>query len=647
MAEPKMGNCVKFIPAGEEHYRCNCGLDRSGCGACGAGWGAKHHRMIQSGEAIVGDDGLLLVKPSVPTKMVSMDGAWCMSELGSDLQRLLAPGSDAGMLAQTTTEGLASSKDENTPLDLVLDWIARKPLDASDVGGALSLADARAEIKFIREFAAEFLRSAGVEDEGAEDIETDEHEPADQAVRGALYDKQDLSSFRKVTYEKSNEVRKLIYDIIIKLNVLFEHDTGEALQIIDAFKPLAFKRGETIIEQGDAWSEFFVVERGGLSANVTTKMLSRVKVGEYSEGSSFGESALIFGSPSASTITATTDCKLWSIDRTTYRSIIGKLRIDQYEEKSRFIRECVVGGKKFAGTFDDSQIEDLTIATKVDCYQKGDVILREGELGDTFYIVASGLVERCRSDRRDVAVIERKKTFGTTSLLKGVSSPFTYKAKTPVTVYYLTKSDFELIMGSLRDALDGNSVANSRMMARSQSIKTSMSTDRKYNLELKDLGFFNMLGRGAFGQVRLVQEKKLRKVFALKAQSKHSIVMKGNEERVLNEYHMMKEMDHPFIAGMHCAMQDRHHLYFLMDLLPGESLGVCTAEIIMHILNFYWSCWCKTPHHTPGGELMPYLVRKIKQGRGFEEDITKFYAASVVLVYEKIHSLSIAYRDLK
>lgn len=44
---------------------------------------------------------------------------------------------------------------------------------------------------------------------------------------------------------------------------------------------------------------------------------------------------------------------------------------------------------------------------------------------------------------------------------------------------------------------------------------------------------------------------------------------------------------------------------------------------------------------------MPFLVRKAKQGMGFPEDVTRFYAASVVLAYEQLHPLMIAYRDLK
>ena len=405
--------------------------------------------------------------------------------------------------------------------------------------------------------------------------EKDEHD--DKFVRQALYDKQDFSSFKKISYPKTDAVRTLIYDAI-KPNVLFEHDTKEEmLQIIDVFKPHEFSKGDCVISQGDEGSQFYVVESGELSIHVTVKgdspeaEQSEVKVGDYSTGSAFGELALIFGSPRAATITATVDCKLWSIERMAYRSIMNQLRYEQHVEKNAFIRTCVVSDRRFTDIFDGSQIEDLTIATKVDTYEEGEVILREGEMGDTFYIIKSGTIETYKKGEK-IKVMEEKEVFGTTSLLKGVVSPLTYKAVTPITVYYLTRQDFESIMGSLQDAFDGNTITKSFVKSESKrTIKTSMTMNRRYEFGLEDLDFFNQLGRGAFGQVTLVQEKKTKKVFALKAQSKHYIAKKGQKEHVLNEYRIMKEIEHTNILGIHCAMQDDQHLYFLLDLLPGEK----------------------------------------------------------------------------
>jgi serine/threonine protein kinase len=67
-------------------------------------------------------------------------------------------------------------------------------------------------------------------------------------------------------------------------------------------------------------------------------------------------------------------------------------------------------------------------------------------------------------------------------------------------------------------------------------------------------------------------------VFALKAQSKHTIVSKGQQEHVMNELHITNDIDHQNIVRIHCAMQDDKYLYFLLDLLPGKFFGICAYE---------------------------------------------------------------------
>jgi len=61
-------------------------------------------------------------------------------------------------------------------------------------------------------------------------------------------------------------------------------------------------------------------------------------------------------------------------------------------------------------------------------------------------------------------------------------------------------------------------------------------------------------------------------------------------------------------------------------------------ELLSNSLTFK----CRNPQ-LPGGELMDYL----KKNRKFPEHTTRFYAATVVLAFEQLHPLVIAYRDLK
>ena len=459
---------------------------------------------------------------------------------------------------------------------------SNKPLDARDVrdGDEIAFNDAKTQIQRIRKLADEFLKTNALNmGENMAVKEEDENGDAnyvarDKGDRDALYDKQDLSTFVKI--QKTADVQSLIYDAI-KPNALFEiFANEEIMQIIDVFKPETFKDGKVIIRQGDMGSEFYVVESGELIEQVEGGV-SKARV--YARGDAFGEVALVFGSPSAATITAKTDVRVWILERNVYSSVISSIRREQYQEKQEFLRDCLVGDRPFFTIFDFHQIEDLAIATKVDNFEEGEVILREGEIVETFYIVRSGTIEMYKTNRagkdEKAGTIDEGKCFGTTALLKQVGSPYTYRASSTVKVFYLTRHDFESIIGSVKDAFENNTVmpSVSRSIWRDASrstIATSSSQQSLYKCNLDDLNIYNVLGHGAFGHVMLVQSKKSKRLFALKAQAKHNICRKKLQDRILNEFMIATQVEHKNLLRIHCAIQDEKYVYFLLDLLPGE-----------------------------------------------------------------------------
>ena len=63
------------------------------------------------------------------------------------------------------------------------------------------------------------------------------------------------------------------------------------------------------------------------------------------EGASFGELALIYGTPRAADVRAKTDLKLWAIDRDSYRRILMGSTLKKRKMYDEFLSKVSILGK--------------------------------------------------------------------------------------------------------------------------------------------------------------------------------------------------------------------------------------------------------------------------------------------------------------
>lgn len=509
----------------------------------------------------------------------------------------MAPSKDVVNVTCTDT-----TNNSKPMIKLMTDIIDGKPLDARDIK---NLANAKAEMKRLRKLMMSFGQSIESESKAAAAPKKKKMD------RIALNEGEHIKDYVKRPVRKGDDIRKLIHDAI-KPNVLFEHNSEDELtEIIDVFQQVSMEKGKCVIKQGDPGATFYVVESGELSITVSMgddDFKQDVKVGFYNGGDAFGELALIYGSPRAATIDAMEDCKLWSIERSAFRGVVGQYRQRMHSQKLEYLAKVQIGDKIFGEVFGKGALENMAIAVTDEEFQAGETIIREGEVGDTFYMIVEGSVDVFKKESGDkrIASLGSTKFFGHMALLGDATRNSTCIASNKVKVYVLTNVDFTRMLGSLQDILDGK-------ISKADEVSTSnKAKPDRVTLALDELEILNTLGEGAFGKVRLVKAKKTGTLYALKAQGKDFIVNNEQQTYVVNEFKIMNQLNHPNILSAQCAMQDKKYIYFLLDVLPG-------------------------------GELMNYLGEKDR----FPEDWTKFYSASVLLAFTEIHPMKIAYRDLK
>jgi CRP-like cAMP-binding protein len=256
--------------------------------------------------------------------------------------------------------------------------LSNKDLSCDDIQTS---GDARTELRRIRQLMNNFDRTNG------NGIASTSGPHVDRRVgRCAIQADENYNDYVKTNVEKEVRVRNLIYNTI-KKNVMLSGLMEEELEeIIDVFEPCIYNAGDVIVRQGDREDYMYVVERGDLSMSMNGQTLptsSRV----------IGERALIHGSLRESTIAATKDgCKLWRIRRSWYRGVVGQHRQRLHMEKLSYLPQVKFRNRLFRDIFEEHQLHTMAQLLKREYYSRDETILRQGESGDSLYIVHSGKV---------------------------------------------------------------------------------------------------------------------------------------------------------------------------------------------------------------------------------------------------------------
>jgi len=135
---------------------------------------------------------------------------------------------------------------------------------------------------------------------------------------------------------------------------------------------------------------------------------------------------------------------------------------------------------------------------------------------------------------------------------------------------------------------------------------------KRSRLGVGDFESLKVIGRGAFGEVRLVQKVDTGQMYAMKIMRKVDMLEKEQVAHVRAERDVLAEADNPWVVKMFYSFQDSTNLYLIMEFLPG-------------------------------GDMMTLLMKRDT----LSEDESRFYMAECVLAIDSIHRLGFIHRDIK
>ena len=229
--------------------------------------------------------------------------------------------------------------------------------------------------------------------------------------------------------------------------------------VINAMEEKRFKLNEKVITQGEDGDCLYIVETGNLKCYKTFNPEDSPKfLKTYQPGESFGELALLYNCPRAATIICSTDeCILWSLDRETFNHIVKDAAQKKREKYENFLKNVDI-----LSTIDDYELGQICDSLKDGIYKKDEYIIREGELGDVFYILEEGKCNATKTlepGKPETVIKELKEGdyFGERALLKGEPRYANIVVTSDIAkVISLDRLSFNRLLGPIMDILKRN-----------------------------------------------------------------------------------------------------------------------------------------------------------------------------------------------
>jgi len=131
---------------------------------------------------------------------------------------------------------------------------------------------------------------------------------------------------------------------------------------------------------------------------------------------------------------------------------------------------------------------------------------------------------------------------------------------------------------------------------------------------VEDFDTIAIIGRGAFGEVRVVRRNdcQTRDVYAMKSMRKKDMIQKHQVAHIRAEKDLLAAAEDNWLVRLHFSFQDDEYLYLVME-------------------------------YCPGGDLMTILMREDI----LSEPHTRFYMSELAKAIQCVHDLGFAHRDLK
>ncbi|KAL5527167.1 hypothetical protein ACEPAG_5958 [Sanghuangporus baumii] len=293
-------------------------------------------------------------------------------------------------------------------------------------------------------------------------------------------------------FSKTPEQLARIKQSIAKNFIFRDLDEEQETGVLNAMQEIKVPAQEVVIRQGDEGEYFYVVESGLLYCYIrqdappppavtahdasdksggngaADKFVAPGyhpefgrKVAECPPGTSFGELALMYGHPRAATVMSIEPSTLWRVDRITFRTIILKAA-----HRRRTMYEHFLSTVPLLSSLSAEERSKIADALTSKVYLDGDKVVKQGDIGDSFFLVEEGeavVTKKIPGEEgeREVGHLRKGEYFGELALLRRAPRAATVSAvhrrdlsAPKLKVAALDAAAFTRLLGPLREIME-------------------------------------------------------------------------------------------------------------------------------------------------------------------------------------------------
>uniref|UniRef100_A0A7N6FDF8 cGMP-dependent protein kinase n=1 Tax=Anabas testudineus TaxID=64144 RepID=A0A7N6FDF8_ANATE len=437
-------------------------------------------------------------------------------------------------------------------------------------------------------------------------------------------------SFEKARVPKDASVKKLLTDALNKNQYLKRLELQQIKDMVECMYERTYQQGEYVIKQGEPGNHLFVLADGKLEVFQHSKLLTSITV-----WTTFGELAILYNCTRTASVRAVNKVRTWALDREVFQNIMRMTAETRHEQYRNFLRSV-----SLLANLPEDKLSKIVDCLEVEYYDKGEHVIREGEEGSTFYIIAQGKVKVTQTTEAHkvpqiINTLQKGDYFGEKALISDdVRSANIIADENGVECLVIDRETFDQTVGTfneLQKYLQGYVATLDRDDKKRHARSVQKLCETNFQplspdvIQLKEmvsafspsrpfdhLDVVATLGVGGFGRVELVKVKGEDITFALKVIKKKHVVDNRQQEHIHSERRILAEARSPFVVKLYCTFKDNKYVYMLLEACLGGEI---------------WSL--------------------LRDRGSFDEPTAKFCVGCVTEAFDYLHRKGVLYRDLK